>query len=193
MAKKKYEFKPDRISLGFFHKLYLTKKQRLSILKWSLYALVLLVMSLLQDVILCHMDILGATTDLVPCAIFLSCMLLGTQSGCVYALVAACLFAFSGSAPGYHAIAIITILCIAGAMFRQSFLRKGFGSCLLCAGVCHMFYELAVFFMGLILGQAVLSRLSVALLTGALSLVCIPILYPILRSIEKIGGETWKD
>ena len=193
MAKKKYEFKPDRISLGFFHKLYLTKKQRLSILKWSLYALVLLVMSLLQDVILCHMDILGATTDLVPCAIFLSCMMLGAQSGCVYALVAACLFAFSGSGPGYHAIAIITILCIAGAMFRQSFLRKGFGSCLLCAGICHMLYELTVFFVGLILGQTTLARLGVGLLTGGLSLVCTPILYPILRSIEKIGGETWKD
>ena len=193
MAKKKYEFKPDRTSLGFFNKLYLTKKQRLSILRWTLYALVLLVMSLLQDVILCRLDIFGATTDLVPCAIFLSCMLLGTQSGCLYALIASCLFQFSGSGPGYHAIALITILCIAGAMFRQSFLRKGFGSCLLCAGLCHMLYELAVFFIGIILGQTVIARLGVALLTGALSLIAIPVLYPILRSIEKIGGETWKD
>lgn len=193
MAKKKYEFKPDRISLGFFHKLYLTKKQRISILKWLLYALLVLVMSLLQDVILCKLDIFGATTDLVPCAIFLTCMLLGTQSGCVYALVAACLFQFSGSGPGYHAIAIITILCVAGAIFRQSFLRKGFGSCLLCAGGCHILYELIVFFAGLILGQTVLARIGVALLTGVLSLVCIPVLYPILRSIEKIGGETWKE
>lgn len=193
MARKKYEFKPDKISLGFFHKLYLTKKQRISILKWVLYALVLLVMSLLQDVILCKLDIFGATTDLVPCAIFLTCMLLGTQTGCVYALIAASLFQFSGSGPGYHAIAIITILCIVGAMFRQSFLRKGFGSCLLCAGVCHMLYELIIFVVGIILGQAVLARVFVALLTGALSLVAIPVLYPILRSIEKIGGETWKD
>lgn len=193
MARKKYEFKPDKISLGFFHKLYLTKKQRISILKWVLYALVLLVMSLLQDVILCKLDIFGATTDLVPCAIFLTCMLLGTQTGCVYALIAASLFQFSGSGPGYHAIAIITILCIVGAMFRQSFLRKGFGSCLLCAGVCHMLYELIVFIIGIILGQAVLGRVFVALLIGALSLVAIPVLYPILRSIEKIGGETWKD
>lgn len=193
MAKKKYEFKPDRISLGFFHKLYLTKKQRISILKWLLYALVLLVMSLLQDVILCKLDIFGATTDLVPCAIFLTCMLLGTQSGCVYALVAACLFQFSGSGPGYHAIAIITILCVAGAIFRQSFLRKGFGSCLLCAGGCHILYELTVFFAGLILGQTILARIGVALFTGILSLMCIPVLYPILRSIEKIGGETWKE
>lgn len=193
MARKKYEFKPDKISLSLLNKLYLTKKQRLSILKWVLRALVLLVMSLLQDVILCRMDIFGATTDLVPCAIFLSCMLLGTQSGCVFALISSCLFQFSGAGPGYHAIAVITILCIAGAMFRQSFLRKGFGSCLLCAGCCHMLYELIIFAVGLVLGQTIPARVGVALVTGALSLIAIPVLYPILRAIEKIGGETWKD
>ena len=193
MAKKKYEFKPDKISLGFFHKLYLTKKQRISILKWALYALVLLVLSLLQDVILCQMDILGATTDLVPCAIFLCCMLLGTQSGCVFALISACLFQFSGSGPGYHAIAIITLLSICGTVIRQSYLRKGFGSCLLCAGICHMVYEYLVFFVGLFLGQTALGRMGVPLVTGLLSLLSIPVLYPVLRAIEKIGGETWKD
>lgn len=193
MAKKKYEFKPDKITLGFFHKLYLTKKQRITILKWTLYALVLLVMSLLQDVILCKLDVFGATTDLVPCAIFLTCMLLGTQTGCLYALIAASLFQFSGSGPGYHAIAIITVLCVCGAVIRQSYLRKGFGSCLLCAGVCHMLYEFIIFFVGILLGQTVLARIGVTLLTGLMSLVSIPVLYPILRAIEKIGGETWKD
>lgn len=193
MARKKYEFKPDKISLGLLNKLYLTKLQRISLLKWFLQALVLLVLSLVQDVILCRMDIMGATTDLVPCGIFLSCMMLGAQSGCVYALISACLFQFSGAGPGYHVIAIITILAIAGAMFRQSFLKKGFGSCLLCAGVCHMVYELAVFAIGWLLGQTVFSYVGVAVLTGVLSLALIPILYPILRSIEKIGGETWKD
>ena len=193
MAKKKYEFKPDKISLGVLHKLYLTQQQRLTILRWVLFGLVLLVMSLLQDVILCHMDIFGATTDLVPCAIFLTCMLLGTQKGCLYALISACLFQFSGSGPGYHAIALITILCILGAIFRQSFLRKGFGSCLLCAGGCHLLYELIVFFVGLLLGQTTFARIGVALGTGILSLLAIPVLYPILRAIEKIGGETWKE
>ena len=193
MAKKKYEFKPDKISLGILHKLYLTKRQRMTILRWTLLGVVLLVLSLLQDVILCRLDILGATTDLVPCAVFLSCMLLGTQSGCLYALIAASLFQFSGGGPGYYAIAIITILCIVGAMFRQSWLRKGFGSCLLCAGSCLLLYELIIFLVALALGQTALDRILVPLFTTALTLVSIPLLYPILRSIEKIGGEPWKD
>lgn len=193
MAKKKYEFKPDKITLSVFHKLYLTKQQRLTILRWVLFGLVLLVLSLLQDVILCQVDIFGATTDLVPCAIFLTCMLLGTQKGCVYALISACLFQFSGSGPGYHAIAIITILCIAGAMARQSWLRKGFGSCLLCAGACLFLYEYTVFFIGLLLGQTAPGRIAVPLVTSLLSLLSVPALYPILRATQKIGGESWKD
>ena len=43
MARKKYEFQPDKQGAGFFSKLYLTRKQRLSLLRWCLYALVLLV------------------------------------------------------------------------------------------------------------------------------------------------------
>ena len=193
MAKRKYEFKPDKIDSGLLHKLYLTKKQRQNILRWTLYALVLLILSLLQDVILCQMDIFGATTDLVPCAIFLCCMLLGTQSCCVFALISACLFQFSGSGPGYHAIAIITLLCVCGTVLRQSYLRKGFGSCLLCAGICHILYELIIFIVGMVLGQTIFARVGVALLTALLSLLSIPVLYPILRAIEKIGGEPWKD
>ena len=57
MARKKYEFKPDKISLSLLNKLYLTKLQRISLLKWFLQALVLLVLSLLQDVIFCRMEI----------------------------------------------------------------------------------------------------------------------------------------
>lgn len=193
MAKKKYDFKPDKLAQGVLSKLYLTRKQRQSLLRWTLFALVLLVLSLLQDVILCRMDILGATTDLVPCAIFLIAMLLGTERGCVFALISACMFQFSGSGPGYHAIAVITVLCVCGGIFRQSYLHKGFSSCLLCAGVCMMLYEMIIFFFGMLLGQTILSRIGVAALTGLLSMAAIPVLYPIALSIEKIGGESWKD
>ena len=193
MARKKYEFKPDKITLSVLHKLYLTKQQRQTILRWTLYGLVLLVVSLLQDVILCHMDVFGATTDLVPCTIFLTCMLLGVQKGCLYALISAALFQFSGSGPGYHAIALITILCIFGTMVRETWLRKSFGSSLLCAGGCHVLYELIVFFVGMVLGQTTFARFGTALATGLMSLLGIPLLYPVLRAIERIGGETWKD
>ena len=71
MARRKYEFKPDKEGSGILSKLYITRRQRLTLLRWTLYALVILVLSLVQDVILSRIGIRGATTDLVPAGILL--------------------------------------------------------------------------------------------------------------------------
>lgn len=193
MAKRKYEFRPDKPHADLLSKLYLTKKQRMSLLKWLLYALVLLVLSVLQDVILSRMDIFGATTDLVPCAILLICVLQGTETGCVFGLVAAAMYQFSGMAPGYHVIVLLPALGILAAMLRQSYLRKGFSSDVLCAGVAVLLYELILFVICLVFSQTAAVRIGRFLLTGVLSLLLIPVLYPIATAIDKVGGETWKE
>ena len=82
MAKKKYEFKPDPAGSGTLSKLYLTRKQRQSVLKWALYGLLCLAALILQDVILSELSLLGATTDLVSAAILLVCLLQGGGSLC---------------------------------------------------------------------------------------------------------------
>ena len=71
---KKYEFKPDKPNAGLLSKLYLTQKQRKSLLKWTIYGLLLVFLSVLQDVLLCRISIFGATTELVPCGICLQTM-----------------------------------------------------------------------------------------------------------------------
>ena len=95
---KKYEFKPDKPRSGFLSKLFLTQKQRRALLKWSLYALVLVVTSLFQDVMFSRLNFYGGTTELVPCAIFLVCIMEGVETGGVFALVA--------SLGGEHLIAL---------------------------------------------------------------------------------------
>ena len=72
---KKYEFQPDKPRSTWLSKLYLTRLQRLALLKWVLYALMVLVLSVVQDVVLCRFRLFGATTELVPCGIFLLCLL----------------------------------------------------------------------------------------------------------------------
>ena len=69
---KKYEFQPDKPYSSRLNKLQLTKQQQKQVLKWCLYALLLIVLSVLQDVVLCRMRLFGGTTDLVPCGIFVS-------------------------------------------------------------------------------------------------------------------------
>lgn len=193
MAKRKYEFRPDKTQSSLINKLYLTPKQRLTILKWTLYALMLVVLSVIQDVVLCKAHIFGATTDLVPCAIILICVELGAERSAVFSLIAALLYQFSGTAPGYYVIAMIPILSILASLVRKSLFRKSLSSTMLCACLAVMLYEMGVFAFGLLFQSTSLVRLTRFLLTGGLSLLSYPILYPMTVAIEKIGEKTWKD
>lgn len=193
MARKKYEFRPDKTGPDLLGKLYLTKKQRLSLLKWLLFALVMLALLLIQDVILCRLDVFGATTDLVPCAIFLACVLLGVESGSVFALVTAALYQFSGSGPGYYVIAVIPALGILLTLVRQSYLRKGVGANILCTAIAFFLYEMCLLGIGLLNEQTVFFRSGTFLITTGLTLLAVPVLYPLFSALERIGGETWKE
>jgi len=192
MAFKK-EFKSDKPHSGFWGKLYLTKKQRKELLKWSMYGVLLLVLSLLQDVVLCRFHLLGATTELVPVGIFLICILEGAESGSIFALASSLLYLFSGTAAGPYSMVMITALAVGVTIFRQAYLQKGLAAATLCAGVAMFVYELLQFLMGLFLGLTLPSRLVGFLITASLSVIAIPILYPIALSIGTIGGETWKE
>ena len=193
MARRKYEFKPDKEGSGILSKLYITRRQRMTLLRWVLYALVILALSLVQDVILSRIGIRGATTDLVPAGILLLTMLLGVEEGAIFAVVASTLFYFSGSAPGPYAIPFLTVLGTVISIFRYGYLYKNFGSIFICAAFAVMVYEMLVFVMGSFLGIVPTSRFVAFCITGGLSVAVLPLLYPVFLSIGKIGGEAWKD
>ncbi len=188
---RKYEFKPDKPRLSFFDKLFLTAKQRRSLLKWVLYALVLVVLSILQDVLFSRIRILGGTTELVPCGIFLICILEGLERGSVFSLVAAFLYLFSGSAAGYYSVVFITALAVLVTALRQSYLQKGFSAAALCTAGAMLLYELAVFVITVFLGQTSFSALPGFLVTTGMTLPAILVLYPVFLGIG--GGDIWND
>jgi hypothetical protein len=148
---------------------------------------------IVQDVIMSRVRMHIATTDLVPCCILAICILQGAENGCVFALIASLIYYFSGSAPGAYVIPLITAISILAAIFRQGYLRKGFFALLLCGAVGLLLYELSVFGIGLFLGHTRLDRIARFFLTTLYTLAMVPALYPILLSIGKIGGETWKE
>lgn len=193
MLGRKHEFKPDRPDSGVLNKLYLTKKQRRSILKWVLYTLVLVVLSLVQDVILCRVSIGGATTDLVMGAILLLCLLMDVETGAVFALVASTLFFFSGSAPGPYSILFITGIGVILSVFRHSYLREGFLSVMLTLLAGVMLYQVLIFFTALFLGRTIWSRFGILCMSGVWTAAVMPLLYPIFAAIGKIGGESWRE
>lgn len=190
---KKYEFKPDKPQVNLLSKLYITAAQRKSILKWFLYAMVLLVLSVVQDVILCRFRLFGATSELVPCAIFLICLMEGTERGSLFALISSLAYLFSGTAAGTYAMVLITVLAIFVCMFRQGYLQKGFAAAMLCTAIAVFVYEMAVFGIGVFLGHTYLGRFVGFCVTAGLSLLAAPILYPLVQLIASIGGDTWKE
>ena len=196
MARRKrpnYEFKPDKAPKALQKLLHLTALQRRQVLQWSLYGLLLVALLVLQDVIMSRVTIGGATTDLVPMAILLITVISDVYTGSLFAIIASTVYEFTGSAPGPYVVAFITVLGIAAAFFRQSFWRRGFRSHCICAGLALLVYELAVYGTGLFLGLTYFSRIGVFVTTWALSLAVMLALYPLIRKIQKIGGELWRE
>lgn len=190
---KKFDFQPDKPHSGFFAKLYLTKKQRKGLLKWALYGLLLLVLSVLQDVMLCHVRIFGATTDLIPCGIFLICLIEGSERGSVFALCASTVYLFSGFSPGAACIVFITAIGVGICLFRQGYLQQGFRATLLCLAIALVVYELAVFALGMVLGLTHFGRIAGFGITTLLTYVAVPLLYPVVLAIQNLGGNPWKE
>lgn len=194
MAKKpKYEFKPDRPQGTFLKRLYMTRLQRLQITKWVLLAAACVLMLVIQDVIMSRVHISGATTDLAVCMILLIGLYEGTENGSLFAFVASIVYLFSGSAPGPYSIGLITTLTIGINLLRQNLWRRSFGSTMLCTGMAVMAYELGIFVIGLLSGLTIPARAGVFFLTGVFTCLAMVPMYPLVRIISKIGGDTWKE
>ena len=197
MAKRRrrtyYEFKPDKDRIPLAKKLHLTKLQKKQLLQWTLNGLLCLLLLVIQDVIMSQVSIRGATTDLVPAAMLLIGVISDVYDGSLFLLLGSTLYVFSGSAPGPYAIGFLTVIGVAAALFRQSFWRRGFRSNVLCAGLALLVYELAVYGTGIFLSLTYWGRIGVFLLTWLLSSLVMLALYPLIRRIQRIGGETWRE
>ena len=139
------------------------------------------------------MRLFGGYADLAPAAIILICVMQGAQTGSLFALIGSMLFVFSGSAPDTFAIAFITVYAVLAALFREQFLRRGFGSSWMCTGVAVALYEVSVYLLGLFFGYTYPERIGVFLMTALITTLAVAALYPLLGWIGKIGGETWKE
>ena len=192
MAKNR-EFRPDREGTGQLNKLWPTPKQQLRALRWLLYGLICLVGLLLQDVLLYRVNILGGCTDVVPCIVIMVAVMQGAESGSVFALLLSLMYYFSGSSAGFYVIPLLTAVAVFAAMFRQAFLRQGVFTLLLCSAMGMCLYELILFGVNLFMKLTVMDRAGAALMTAVLSLLAVPVLYPVLLAIGKLGGTTWKE
>ncbi|MCI7640262.1 MAG: hypothetical protein MSS60_10630 [Clostridiales bacterium] len=191
--KKRNEFRPDPTSSTWLKTRKLTRQQKLRLLKWVLYALIVMTCLVVQDVIMSQFRLFGATTDLAVGAIALITVIEGTEVGSLFVLIASTLYWFSGSAPTPICIALMTAFGIGATMFRQMFWHRSRGTLTLCACLALTAYELGLFVTGVMQGLTYFGRLPSFLLTSAYTcLVMIP-LYTLVYKTGLIGGNTWKE
>ena len=195
MARKRkvYEFKPDRERTSFWKQLYMTRLQRMQILKWGSHAALCVLLLTLQDVMMSQIRISGATTDLAVCAIFLIGLYEGTENGSLFALIASIIYLFSGSSPGAQCIALISCTTVGLNLLRQTLWRRSSGSILLCTCAAITIYEMLNFLFGIFVGNTIWERAGVFALVAAFTCAAAFPLYPVVKLISKIGGETWKE
>lgn len=174
-------------------KLLLTRRQRQVLLKWFLYGLLYLLLQVLQDVIFSRLRVLGGCPDLVPGLILLVCILQGPAAGGLFALAASVFRCLSGATLGPVSIVVLTFAGIFLAAFRLAYLRRRFWSSVLCCAAGILIHQALVFLLGLFLGSTTLDRWVAALAGGILACLVCPALYPLVKAIGKIGGETWRE
>lgn len=189
----KADFKPDSQEVSLLKMLHLTQAQRDTYLKWGLYIAIIVLLCMIQDVIMCHVSIFGATTDLAVCAIMLITVIEGIDTGSIFVLIASCLYYFSGSSPGPVSVGIMTFLGIGACLFRQMYWHRNQGSIVLCAGLALMLYELGNFVVGIATKVTRWDRLGTFVITGLLSIAVMIPLYTLINRIGQIGGNTWKE
>ena len=190
---QKPEFRQDSLGTSFLQKLYFTRQQRMTLLRWGSYVLLCVLLLVIQDTIMSRIPIFGACTDLPAAILLLITVLEGTENGSVFVLIASTIYYFSGSSPGPYTVAALTVLGICASLFRQVYWHRSRGSILFCAGLAVFLYEIVVFGFSIFSGLTLWRRFPRFAVTGVLSWAAMFLLYPLTLKLGQIGGHTWKE
>lgn len=169
-------------------KLYITPKQWLHILRWTLYALLLLLAMMLQTVVFGGRTIFGTHPDLVPLVIVCVCLREGAERGGTFALLASLFWYLAGAEQGSICIAVLTIVPVVGSLLCRAMLASRFVPCFVIALVTlfleqTVMFALKYFFDGL----AGIWFLRELLPCVAVSMLFQPPIYWLVGRIGKIG------
>ena len=181
-----------------FKYLHLTKLQWQGILKWSLYALLTLLVLLLQTVVLAKRPVLGIRLSPLPALMVCVCIREGPEQGGLYALLSSLFWCLSGAEFGNLSVAVIPVGAILCAVLCRAVLTLRFLPAALCCLGVSLLNELVIFAFKLILPHTVPlinNPPTVApenfwrvLLPGVLlSALFIPLHYVLVKLISRIG------
>ena len=175
----------------FLGKLFLTRHQRRTLLKWLLFSAVYLLLQVLQDVIFSRVRIFGGCPDLVPGYLLLVGLLQSPFAGSLFVLCAGVFRALAGAVLGPVSIVVLVFLGVFLGGLRRASLWGQIRSVILCTCLGIFIQQAVLFSLGLFLGSTSVQWLP-ASLGGCLgACVADAAMYPLARAIGKIGGDAW--
>lgn len=169
-------------------KLYITPRQWLRILRWTLYCALLVLLMMLQTVVFGNRTIFGIHPDLVPLAITCVCLREGPERGGLFALLTSLVWCLSGVDLGSVRILILTVVPVLGSLLCRSVLENRFLPCLFFSLLTLFCEQAAMFllkhFFGTLPAECFLKDVLPCVL---ISMVLYPAVYPTVKAIARIG------
>lgn len=169
-------------------KLYITPKQWLHILRWTLYILLLVFAALLQTVVFGTRTVFGVHPELVPVVITCVCLREGPERGGTYALIGSLLWCLSGTDLGSVSIVLLTVVPVLASLLCRSVLANNFFSCLAVTFLVLSLHQTATFLIKAFYAAAQGSLFFTKVIPCVLvSLLVQPLIYFPVKWIETIG------
>jgi len=171
-------------------KLYITPRQWLHILRWSLYSLLFLLAMMTQTVVLGNRPIFGIIPDFIPIVITCVCVKEGPQKGGWFALLTSLVWFLSGADYGSVSIAILTVLPVMGSIVCRSLLNSRFLPCLLVNFLTLFLLHSIIFFLKFLINDMDSALFVQKLLPCVLiSMIAQPVVYLLVKKIHQIGDN----
>ncbi len=171
-------------------KLYITPRQWLLILRWTLYSFLFLTVMMVQTVVLGNRTIFGIHPSLVPVVVTCVCLREGAERGGLFALLTSVFWCLSGADQGSVSILVLTVVPVLGSLLCRAVLLNRFLPCLAISFLTLTCDQVLCFLLKHLLGRLPLGAFTAELLPCIfLSILCQPLLYWLVKCIAKIGAS----
>lgn len=169
-------------------KFYITPGQWRHIFRWLLYTVLFLAVMLVQTVILGRNGIFGQHPDLVAVVIICVAMVEGPERGGTFALITSTFWALSGIDRGALQILCLTTLPILCSFLSRKIFSAAYITCLITCGFTIFIAQTLSYLLRLFYESIPAYLYMTRLIPGILvSLLFQPVIYWLVKSIEKIG------
>lgn len=164
------------------------EKRSKTALMWGLYAILFLLVLVIQSVFLGRVRVLGGKFDLLPMVIVCIALWTGHEKAALFGLIAALVWQMAGAEDGIVAIVTYPLTAALAGWLFDSWLPRGFLPCLLLCLVACLCQQCLVFLLKYYVEGISLSLALRIPVTAALSCLAVPVLYGLSKAIGKVGG-----